>query len=114
MEIDINLNNLHVKGDAEIIEDAQISGNNIHIDLEEIEIEGQAKILNNLDIIPILELLRQQAANMDEGSVEYSAVQSILKVKGWDKHSFAKCIRKHVSEFSKGVLASIVANYFTR
>ena len=116
MGIEINLKGLSVKGDSEILNNAKISScsNDVHIDLEEIEIDGQAKLLNNLEITPILEQLRQQALNMDIDSKEYPAVQSILGVKGWEKEAFVKCIRKHVGDFSKGVLASIVANYITR
>lgn len=51
---------------------------------------------------------------MDKNVDEYSAVQEILEVKQWSKKDFAKRVTKHLGEFSQGVLASVIANIFTK
>lgn len=115
MGIEISLHDLKVSGSAEIMNGAKVRSNNdVHISLEHAEIKEYAKVLNDLEIDSVLNELSQQARTMDKNSVEYQEIRKIIGVKQWNKNEFVKCITKHISEFSKGVLASIVANAISK
>ena len=115
MGIEINLEHLNISGNAEVMENAKIRNNNdVYIGLRHSDISERAKILNNLEIDSMLKELMRQAQIMDKDSIEYPKIKEILNVKRWDKTDFIKCISKHISEFSQGVLASIVANFITK
>lgn len=115
MGIEIDLSDLNISGNAEVMENVKIrNSNDVHISLKYLNISENAKILNNLEIDPILEELMQQAQVMDRNSVEYLKIKKILGVKQWNKDYFIRCVKKHISEFSQGVLASIVANFLMK
>lgn len=110
MGIEIDLNDLNISGNAEVMENVKIaSANDVHIGLKHSEIKENAKVLNNLEIDALLNELMQQAEVMDKNSLEYPKIKKILGVKQWNKDDFIGCVLKHISEFSQGVLASIVA-----
>lgn len=110
MGIEINVSGLNVSGNAEVMDNVKIrNGDEIHIRLQNADIGDSAKVLNNLEIDPLLEELTLRAQNMDEESPEYSAIKKILGVKKWNKADFIGCVMKHIGDFSQGVLASIVA-----
>lgn len=111
MGIEIDLSDLNISGNAKIMENAKIRGSkDVHVSLKQAEISEYAKVLNNLEIDTLLSDLSQQAQYMDKNSSEYAKIKKIISVKQWDKNDFIGCIVRHISEFSQGVLASIVAN----
>ncbi|MDE7203763.1 MAG: hypothetical protein K2O91_18145 [Lachnospiraceae bacterium] len=115
MGIEIDLNDLNISGNAEVMGNVRIrNSNDVHISLKHSDISENAKVLNNLEIDPILKELMQQIQVMDKDSLEYSRIMKILGVKQWNKNDFIGCVLKHISEFSQGVLASIVANMITK
>lgn len=114
MGIEINLSNLNISGEAEILNNAKINNSDdVHIELKSLDVSGRAKLLENIEINPLLEKLEQKAQFMDKNSEEYLEIEKILNRKRWDKDSFTGCLIKHIGEFSQGVLASIVANLIT-
>lgn len=113
MGIEISLNNLNISGNAEVMDKVKIRNNDdVHIDLQHADIRDNAKVLNDLEINPLLNELTRQVQTMDKNSPEYSQIKKILDVKKWNKDDFIKCIARHIGEFSQGVLASIVAAHF--
>lgn len=115
MGIEINLSDLNISGNAKVMDDMEIrSSDDVRISLEHIEIREYAKVLNHLEIAPVLNELRQQAQSMDKKSAEYLKINEIVSAKRWNKEEFIRCAIKHISEFSKGVLASVVANYMAK
>ena len=115
MGIEINLSDLNISGNAEIMDNVKIRNtNDLHIALKNSDIKENAKVLNDLEIDSLLNELMQQARVMDKNSREYPKIKKILGIKQWNKDDFIECVLKHTSEFSQGVLASIVANFLTR
>jgi len=115
MGIEINLSDLNVSGNAEVMDNVKIRNNSdVHIDLKHLDISEDAKLLNNLEIDSILEELAQKAQFMDKNSDEYPKIKKILSKRQWNKAEFIKQAVRHITDFSQGVLASIVANFLTR
>lgn len=115
MGIKINISNLKICDNAEVLNNAVISGHDdVEIGLHDLEINGQVQLLENLEINSILNQLNEKVCVMDKNTDEYPRIKEILAVKQWDKKKFYKCIVTHLSDFSKGVLASIVANCITK
>lgn len=111
MGIEIDLSDLNISGNAEVMQNVKIgNANDVRIGLKHSEISEDAKVLNDLEINSILNELMHQAQIMDKNSLEYSKVKEILGVKQWNRDDFIGCMLKHISEFSQGVLASIVAS----
>lgn len=114
MAIEINLSGAKIYENASVLNGAVIhEDSDVHIDLSSSEISGQSKVLDNLEINSLLNMLEDKSTFMDKSSNEYMEIQRILKVKNWDKKEFITCIKKHLAEFSQGVLASIIANLLT-
>lgn len=115
MGIEIDLSDLNVSDNAEIMDNIKIrNSDDIHISLKNLEISEYARVLNNLEVDSVLNELKQQAQSMDTNSAEYSQIKQIVNAKQWNKAAFVGCVMKHISEFSQGVLASIVANFITK
>ncbi len=81
--------------------------------LNNLEVNGKAVVFDDLKINSILEELNASVQRMDKNSDEYYKIQDILQEKQWNEKKFIKCVKEHVSNFSQGVLASIVANFLT-
>lgn len=114
MGIEISITNSNISGN--VMNEAKLANHlndNISLRIADTEISENAEVLNNLEINSVLHELEQKIESMDKNSTEYSKVKSILAVQQWDKHNFLTCIKKHLGEFSQGVLASIVANLLT-
>lgn len=115
MGIEIDLSDLNISGNAEIMGDVKIRNtNDLRIALKNSDIKENAKVLNDLEITSVLNELMQQERVMDKNSLEYPKIKEILGIKQWNKDDFIRCMLKHISEFSQGVLASIVAGFLTR
>lgn len=115
MGIEINLSDLNISGNAEVMDNIKIRNNSdVHIDLKHLDISEDAKLLNNLEIDSILEELAQKVRFMDRNSDEYPQIKKILSIRQWNKDEFIKQTVRHITDFSQGVLASIVANFLTR
>lgn len=113
MGIEIDLHDLNINGTAEVMQNVKIkSSDDVHIGLHHADIRENAKVLNDLEIVPLLDELARQAKIMDKCSPEYTKIKKILGVKKWNKADFIECVLRHIGEFSQGVLASIVATRF--
>jgi len=114
MAIEINLSGAKIYENVSVLNRAVIhEASDVHIDLSSSEISGQSKVLDNLEINSLLNMLEDKSTLMDKSSNEYMEIQRILKVGNGDKKEFITCIKKHLAEFSQGVLASIIANLLT-
>lgn len=111
MGVQISISRSKINDNAKVLNNTSVkSSEDVRLELKDLEIGGQAEVLEKLEINTILQQLGQEARQMDKNSDEYIKIQDILKTSKWDKDKFIKCIIKHLSEFSQGVLASIVAN----
>ena len=114
MPVRICISNSTITQDARVLNNATIRDDQeINIDILNTKVNGRAVVWENLSIEPVLTELKQKSELMDRDSREFGEVQKILQVKSWNKKDFIKCIAQHVTEFSRGVLASIVANYIS-
>jgi hypothetical protein len=114
MAVKIDLHNSKISGDTRVLNNTVIKGtDSVELDLHSSEISEQAKVLENLEINSVLSLLEDKIPFMEQNSVEYAKLQELIKKKDWKKNVFITCITKHLSEFSQGVLASVIANLLT-
>lgn len=112
MGIKINISGAEISGNARVLNNASIRGvDDVNVEAKNLQVSGDALVLENLEINSVLEELNKRVQQMDKNSYEYERIQKILKVKRWNKKKFAKSVVKHLSEFSQGVLASVVANH---
>lgn len=112
MGINISISGANISDNAGVLNDASINGSDdVNLELNDLQVSGNATVLEHLEINPVLEELNKKVLQMDKSSNEYSKIQEILKVKRWNKKQFINSVAKHLSEFSQGVLASIVANH---
>lgn len=114
MGIEITISNTNISDNSSILKNTIIKNNDdISVKLHNLDVNGQATILENLEINLVLEELDRKAQLMDKNTSEYSSIQEVLKEEQWNKKSFAKRILEHLGEFSQGVLASVIANFIT-
>lgn len=114
MAIRISISNATIVQDARVLNNVTIRDDgDIAIDISDTTIGGKTVVWENLNIEAVINDLNKRAMLMDRNSREYGEVQEILQIKTWDKKTFIRCIAKHVTEFSQGVLASIIANYIS-
>lgn len=114
MGVEINISNTKINNKSAVLTNTTIRNNDdVKVNILDSEINGQAVVLDNLKIDSVLEELKQKVDQMDKDSKEYLEVQEILGTgQGNDKNMIER-IKKHLLEFSQGVLASIVANMLT-
>lgn len=114
MGINISLDNIKASGNTRVLNNTTIRGNgDVDINLQNLELEDQVEILENLEIDSILSELEKKAAQLDKNTNEYFKIKEILKGNQWQKKNVCQLMAKHLSEFSQGVLASVVANFLT-
>lgn len=113
MGVEINIGGTKIGDRAEVLNSVFIRGNNVKVNVLNSEINGQAAVLEDLKVDSILEDLKKAVQQMDKDSEEYLEVQKILRLGRGDDKSIMERIKKHLLEFSQGVLASIVANMIT-
>lgn len=114
MGVEINIGNTKISDNARVLTETLIRNNSdVKINVLDSEINGQAVVLENLKIDSVLEELKQKVEHMDRNSKEYLDVQEILNVEQGNDKKIIERIKRHLLEFSQGVLASIVANKLT-
>ena len=113
MGVEININNTKINNKSAVLPNTTIRNDDVKVNILDSEINGQAVVLDNLKIDSVLEELKQKVDQMDKDSKEYLEVQEILGTGQGNDKNMMKRIKKHLLEFSQGVLASIVANMFT-
>ena len=106
MGIKLNISNVKIGGSARMLNNATMTNLDCtEIGLHDIEINGQAQLLENLEIKPVIK----------ENNVDgYARVKEVPEVKQWDIKKFWKCVVAHLKDFLKDVLASIIANHITK
>ncbi len=114
MGIEININNTKINDKSVVLNKTSIrSKDDVKINVLDSEINGQSVVLENLKIDSVLEELKQKTEHINKNSKEYSDIQEILNIEQGNDKKIIERIKKHLLEFSQGVLASIVANRFT-
>lgn len=112
MGIKINISDSKISGN--VLNNTSIKGNDdVNIELSKLEVNKEAALLNDLQIEAIMQKLSKEAEVINQNSDEYYEIKKLLENKSNDYNSLSKKIFKHITEFSEGVLASIVANFLT-
>lgn len=114
MSIKIELDNIKVSDNGRLLNNTSIRKvGDFSLNVKNLDLNGQAIVFENLEIDSMLDELDEKVQKMDKNSDEYYKIEEILKVERSNKKKIYKCIVKHLSEFSQGVLASVVANFLT-
>lgn len=107
MAIEISITNSSFKDESKVLNNMKAATDeDVKIRLEDITLERNVQMLNDLEIGVLMQ-------NEDISREEYFALQKIMKVKE-EKSKYRNMILEHISTFSQGVLASVVANMLTR
>ena len=115
MGIKIDMSNAKIGGQTQVLNNASIRGNtDATIDMNGIEIMGNAVVLDQLNIEPFLDDLQSAMNKMDTNIPEYQGMKQIMESKDKGKDTLARMIAKHIGTFSQGVLENVLAAYISR
>lgn len=107
--IKIEMTGTTVSGNGRLMNDARLKGDEeLSIRLDNVQVLGNAAVLDNLDTI--LENTSSKMQDMDRK--EYEEIQKLLVLKKEDKREMlVQCIAEHVKEYSQGVLAKTITAF---
>lgn len=115
MGASINLSGLKIKGNAQMLNDVKIIGHeNTKIKVENTEVEGDVKLLERLEIGPVIDELQKELRSMDPSSAEYCSLQKIVKMKDTTPQGIIAALKRHLGTFSQGVLSNVVATCISK
>lgn len=115
MGVSIDLSGLKVRGNARVMNDVKITGyEDAKIRAENTEIDGNVKFLERLEIGPVLDEVQRQLRNLDPSSAEYRSLKQIVEMKNTAPQSIMNALKKHLADFSQGVLSNVVAAYISK
>lgn len=106
MDATINMKNSKIGGNAKVLTDVTIEGS-ASVELDSVTIDGNAVVLDNLNIQNFCQKLEHSYALMTPD--EYISIQKVLRQKNSGKEKFLKLLKAHLVNFAEGVAASVVA-----
>ena len=113
MGVSIDLSGLKVRGNARVMNDVKITGyEDAKIRAENTEIDGNVEFLERLEIGPVLDEVQRQLRNLDPA--EYRSLKQIVEMKNTAPQSIMNALKKHLADFSQGVLSNVVAAYISK
>ena len=98
----INLKNVEIGDNARVLNSAAITGS-ASIGLDSVTINGDAVVLNNLNIQDFCQEIKRTETQMTPE--EYSSIRQ----QSDDRGAFLKSLKNHLVSFAEGIAASIVA-----
>lgn len=102
----INIKNSKIGDNAKVLTNATIVGS-ASVELDSVTIDGNAVVLDNLNIQDFCQRIGQTYAQMTPE--EYNSIQALLRQQCTCKENFLKLLKKHLVSFAEGVAASVVA-----
>lgn len=94
--------------------DVKITGyEDAKIRAENTEIDGNG-VFERLEIGPVLDEVQRQLRNLDPSSAEYRSLKQIVEMKNTAPQSIMNALKKHLADFSQGVLSNVVAAYISK
>ena len=85
----------------------------VSIDLSGLKVKGNARVMNDVKITGYDEVQRQ-LRNLDPSSAEYRSLKQIVEMKNTAPQSIMNALKKHLADFSQGVLSNVVAAYISK
>lgn len=114
MAIQIEICNSKISDKAKLLKNTNIKGeSDTQIKIDNLDMSGDASVLEGLEISEIINDLNNEIRNINSDDPEYKGLQNILCADTSKPEEIKRKIKAHIAEFSKGVLASIVANLIT-
>ena len=114
MAIQIEISNSKISGNAKLLNNVNIKGtSDAQIKVNELDMEGKASVLENIEISEVMKSLSNRIQEIDRNSIEYRELQKILNTDMARKDEIKKKMATHLVDFSKGILASIIANFIS-
>lgn len=114
MGINIDMSNMIIGGNAKILNDASLIGGDVNVKMSSMHIDGDALLMQGFVVNDFYAQLNEKINNMNTDSPEYKSIKRILQIPQSDKKLIAKEVTKHIYTFSKGVLENVLANYISR
>ena len=114
MAIQIEISNSKISGNAKLLNNVNIKGtSDAQIKVTELDMDGNASVLEDIEVSKVIEKLSTRIQELDRNSIEYKELQKILNTDVSRKDEIKKKMVTHLVDFSKGILASIIANFMT-
>lgn len=114
MAINIDMSNINIGGNAKILNNASLSGGDVKINMNGMKVDGDAVLMEGFVVNDFYTELNNKVEQMDTDSLEYKSIKRILQIPESNKRLLSKEITKHLYDFSKGVLQNVLANYLSR
>lgn len=110
MGVKISISGSTFSDDSQVLNNSRIhsSSEDVEVSLDKIQMSGNAKLLESLEIGEVTAKIQNELTKMDHDSEEYAALKKLLSQKQSGKKKFWDSIMEHVEEFTGGVLANVV------
>lgn len=115
MVIKIAIDGSEITGNSKVLNNLRGNGyEDVNINIKNTKIKDESMVLENVDLTSIMSSLETTLKNSNTMNREHILLREILVYKDNDSNILRNKLLKHLTEFSQGVLASIVANYFSK
>ena len=114
MAVKITLEGIKASGNAKVLSNAKIHTKDAEVELRNLTVDGNAEILQDLDINDFCDKLTSNDLCSKMAPNEYASIQQLLAKKNGNRSTFLKSLAQHLFSFSEGVAASVIATLLTK
>ena len=115
MVIKIAIDGSEITGNSKVLNNLRGNGyEDVNINIKNTKIKDKSMVLENVDLTSLMSSLETTLKNSNTMNREHILLREILVYKDSDSNILRNKLLKHLTEFYQGVLASIVANYFSK
>lgn len=114
MDIKIKMTNTKISDKVNVISNMSVSDiGDINVEMDGVEINGDAEVLNNLtdtQIYKLLDQLKEQTKFLKETDKEYKEIKNLLADVQKSKLSAREVLKQYLPNLLTGTLANILGN----
>lgn len=114
MGVKITLDGIKAGGNTKVLRNAKIRSTDAELILRDLTVDGNAEILENLDIDDFCNEVMSDDVLFGMSPEEYISFQKVIKHKNRNRSTFLNSLFQHLLSFSEGVIASVVASFLTQ
>lgn len=107
MNVNINIENAELKGQAKLLCDSTISGD-ATINVKDISVIENAMVLSGLRVNEVCDSISRERSKMT--AEETAHFDEVLSLRNGPRQKFLQALSKHLLSFAEGVAASVVAS----
>lgn len=107
MGINIKLDGITIKDNAEMLTNVKLKNNSqLEIETKNVELCNKAKLLTDLEVEEVVDLIKEEMKMMNTSSKEYTSLKQIVQ----NRNNRRNEIMKHLSNFTGGVLQNVISD----